>query len=264
MVVVRKPRARKLNAKGIPKNIVTGHQRPIFQDSRFGILDSVNEEESIPDFTAKVISPNHDEVMPASTSIQSLAFRTRHPKKKNHSHPYRKIPTRLDSSPLFLENPISNEENINTNIQILSRSSIPTSSPNNVPIAMQGMLAQIGNLSTNPNGIPTIMHGMHENFNDHNTTFPHEPHATQSPMQDMHVIPSSRIPMHVPTSLNPLHHSVVSFPKIPKPPNLDKALSSSRTTRGIWMGLKVFIVQMEKRRLYQMKMIRLWLSRLWI
>ncbi|KDO37786.1 hypothetical protein CISIN_1g043098mg, partial [Citrus sinensis] len=88
--------------------------------------------------------------------------------------------------------------------KILSRSSIPTSSPNNVPIAMQGMLAQTGNLSTNPNDIPTIMHGMHENFNDHNTTFPHEPHATQSPMQDMHAIPSSRIPMHVPTSLNPL------------------------------------------------------------
>ncbi|KAH9698593.1 DUF4283 domain-containing protein [Citrus sinensis] len=230
MVVVRKPRARKLNAKGIPKNMVTGHQRPIFQDSRFGILDSVNEEESIPDSTAKAVSPNHDEVMPASTS---LAFRTKHPKKKNHSHPYRKIPTRLDSSPLFLENPISNKGKINTNIQIRSRSSIPTSSPNNSPIAMQGMLAQNGNLSANPNGVPTLMHGMHENFNDHNTTFPHDPHANQSPMQDMHVISSSRNPMHVPTSLNPLHHSAVSFPKIPKPPNLDKAPSSSRTTRGI-------------------------------
>ncbi|KDO43811.1 hypothetical protein CISIN_1g044430mg, partial [Citrus sinensis] len=116
---------------------------------------------------------------------------------------------------------------------ILSRSSIPKSRPNSVLIAMQGMLAQIGNSSTNPNGIPTVMHGMHEHFNDPNTTFPHKPHATQSPMQDMHAIPSSRIPMHVPTSLNPLHHSVVSFPKIPKPPNLDKSLSSSRTTRGI-------------------------------
>ncbi|KAK9181142.1 hypothetical protein WN944_024279 [Citrus x changshan-huyou] len=58
MVVARKPRARKLNAKAIPKNMVTGHQRPIFQDSRFGILDSVNEEESIPDFTAKVENPH--------------------------------------------------------------------------------------------------------------------------------------------------------------------------------------------------------------
>ncbi|KAH9725904.1 DUF4283 domain-containing protein [Citrus sinensis] len=213
-----------------PKKMVTGHQRPIFKDSRFGILDFVNEEESIPDSTAKAVSPNHDEVMPASTS---LAFRTKHPKKKNHSHPYRKIPTRLDSSPLFLENPISNEGKINTNIQIRSRSSIPTSSPNNSPIAMQGMLAQTGNLSANPNGVPTLMHGMHENFNDHNITFPHDLHANQSPMQDMHVISSSRNPMHVPTSLNPLHHSAVSFPKIPKPPNLDKAPSSSRTTRDI-------------------------------
>ncbi|GAY50046.1 hypothetical protein CUMW_123710 [Citrus unshiu] len=202
MVVVRKPQVRKLNVKGFPKNMATGHNRPIFQDSRFGILDSVNEEESIPDFMTKVIR---------------------------------------------------------------SRSSIPMSSPNNVPIAMQGMLAQTGNLSANPYGIPTIMHSMHENLNDHNTTFPHDSHANQSPMQDMRDIPSFRIPMHVPTSLNPLHHSVVSFPKIPKPPNLDKAPSSSRTTRGIplktlvlraktiagsWMGLKVFIVQMEKRRLY--------------
>ena len=52
-------------------------------------------------------------------------------------------------------------------------------------------------------------------------------------MQDMHDIPSSRIPMYVPTSLNPLYHNVVSFPKIPKPPNLDKSPSSSRTTQGI-------------------------------
>ena len=69
MVVARKPRAMKLNAKATSKNMVTGHQRLIFQDSRFGILDSVNEEESILDFTTKVVSPNHDEVMPASTSI---------------------------------------------------------------------------------------------------------------------------------------------------------------------------------------------------
>ncbi|GAY64822.1 hypothetical protein CUMW_236490 [Citrus unshiu] len=39
--------------------------------------------------------------------------------------------------------------------------------------------------------------------------------------------------MHVPTSLNPLHHSVVSFPKIPKPCNLDTTLSSSRNNRGV-------------------------------
>ncbi|KAH9648713.1 DUF4283 domain-containing protein [Citrus sinensis] len=115
------------------------------------IVDSIIEEESIPDFTAKVVSPNHDNVMPAKTSIQSLALRTKYPKKKNHSHPYRKIPTRLDSSPLVLENAISNEENINTNIKILSRSSIPKTNPNSIPIAMQGMLAKTGNPSTNPN-----------------------------------------------------------------------------------------------------------------
>ena len=52
MVVVRKPQARKVNAKDIPKNMETCHQRPIIQDSRFGVLDSVIEEEIIHDFTA--------------------------------------------------------------------------------------------------------------------------------------------------------------------------------------------------------------------
>ncbi|GAY69345.1 hypothetical protein CUMW_271230 [Citrus unshiu] len=137
-----------------------------------------------------------------------------------------------DHNTTFPHDPHANQSPMQ-DMHIWSRSSIPTSSPNNSPIAMQGMLAQTGNLSANPNGVPTLMHGMHENFNDHNTTFPHDPHANQSPMLDMHVISSSRNPMHVPTSLNPLHHSVVSFPKIPKPPNLDKAPSSSRTTRDI-------------------------------
>ena len=72
--MVRKPRARKLNAKGFPKNMATGHLRPIFQDSQFGILNSINEEKSIPDFMTKAVSPNHEEVTPASTSILSLVF----------------------------------------------------------------------------------------------------------------------------------------------------------------------------------------------
>ncbi|GAY66423.1 hypothetical protein CUMW_248630 [Citrus unshiu] len=38
---------------------------------------------------------------------------------------------------------------------IRSRSPIPTSSLNNGPNAMQGMLAQTGNLSANPNDVPT-------------------------------------------------------------------------------------------------------------
>ncbi|GAY66424.1 hypothetical protein CUMW_248640 [Citrus unshiu] len=39
--------------------------------------------------------------------------------------------------------------------KIRSRSPIPTSSLNNGPNAMQGMLAQTGNLSANPNDVPT-------------------------------------------------------------------------------------------------------------
>lgn len=232
MVVAQKPHARKVNAKAILKNMEIGDQRPIIQDSRFGVLDAVIEDETIHDFTANVVSPNHDNVMPASTRFQSLALRTKYPKKKNHSHHYRKIPTRLDSSPLLLENPIS-KENVNTNIQILLKNPIPKANPNSIPIAMQGMHANIGNPNTNPNDIHIVMHGMHKHSNDPNTSFPHEPHSTQSHMQDMHAIPSFRTPMHVPTSLNPLHHSIVSFPKIPKPPSLDTTPSSSKTNQGI-------------------------------
>ncbi|GAY46545.1 hypothetical protein CUMW_097880, partial [Citrus unshiu] len=116
---------------------------------------------------------------------------------------------------------------------ILSKNPILKTSPNSIPMVMQGMHANTGNPNTNTNGIPTAMHGMHEHSNDPNTSFPHEPHATQSPMQDMRVIPSFRTPMHVSTYLNPLHHSVVSFPKIPKPHSLDTTPSSSRTNRGI-------------------------------
>ena len=47
MVVTRKPCVRKVNAKAIPKNTETCHQCPLFQDSRFGILESVIEEETI-------------------------------------------------------------------------------------------------------------------------------------------------------------------------------------------------------------------------
>lgn len=43
----------------------------------------------------------------------------------------------------------------------------------------------------------------------------------------MHGFPSFRTLMHVHTSLNPLYHSIVSFPKIPKPPNLDTITPSS-------------------------------------
>ncbi|KAL9408776.1 hypothetical protein AB3S75_047208 [Citrus x aurantiifolia] len=228
MVVEQKPQASKVNAKAISKNMETGHQHPIIQAYRFGVVDSIIEEETIHDFTANVVSPNHDNVMPASTSFQSLVLRTKFPKKKNHSHLYRKIPTHLDSSPLLLENLIS-KENVNINIQVLSKNPIPKTSPNSILMAMQGIHANTGN----PNGIPTAMHGMHEHSNDPNTSFSHEPYATQSLMQDMHAIPSFRTLMHVPISLNPFHHSIVSFPKIPKPPSLDTTHSSSRTNRGI-------------------------------
>lgn len=62
-----------------------------------------------------------------------------------------------------------------------------------------------------------------------NASFTRSPNDTPLSMQGMHIYSKAATPTHVPITLNPSHHSVVSFPKLPKPPNLTFDPSSSRS-----------------------------------
>ncbi|GAY64521.1 hypothetical protein CUMW_234200 [Citrus unshiu] len=58
---------------------------------------------------------------------------------------------------------------------------------------------------------------MHVNRDTFPTLIPHiEPNGHSTPMHGMHgpKQPNSKSPAPVPTTLNPLHHKVVSFPKV--------------------------------------------------
>lgn len=194
MVVARQPRPRKVLAKDNPKVPDKDQHMPKTSQSRFGALEDLDIEGEISQDHDTDPGSQREPMMPISESIQILAPKPRSMKKKNPSQLTRKYPPRKVSITIPPSQPVT--ENFDPNIQI------PTnySHQNNQPPAMHGMHAPPKFSTSTPsapsNAASTSMHGMHayHNYGQHNPD-----------------------PFPVSITLNPLHHSAVSFPKTSSP-----------------------------------------------
>ncbi|KDO37714.1 hypothetical protein CISIN_1g043897mg [Citrus sinensis] len=192
LVVAHKPHPRKVTDKETPKNLEKNRHRSGITQSRFGVLeDLVNEDMHPHDHDADYVS-QREPIMPIPENIQTLGPKSRSMKKKLTNPPIQKFPTRKATNPILPSQPTI--ENLNPNIQIFSK----YSHPNSQPPTVHGMHANHEPFSTpvsctKSNATSTFIHGMH------------------SPKQSN---PNNPALVPVPTTLNPLHHSVVSFPKV--------------------------------------------------
>lgn len=149
---------------------------------------------------------NHGNARSTLGNNQNLAPQSKNMKKKLNNIPNRKFSTRSESKSIIPKKTLL--ENLNPNFQPLPKESNPHTSPIMNPNAMQGM---------------------HANGFDSHLPFVRSPTTTPISMQGMHVHSKAATPMHILTTLNLSHHSAVSFPKLPKPPNLTADPSSSRS-----------------------------------
>ncbi|KAK9199060.1 hypothetical protein WN944_014247 [Citrus x changshan-huyou] len=206
LVVAHKPHPRKVTDKETPKNLEKNRHRSGITQSRFGVLeDLVNEDMHPHDHDADYVS-QREPIMPIPENIQTLGPKSRSMKKKLTNPPIQKFPTRKATNPILPSQPTI--ENLNPNIQIFSK----YSHPNSQPPTVHGMHANHEPFSTpvsctKSNATSTFIHGMH------------------SPKQSN---PNNPALVPVPTTLNPLHHSVVSFPKEANV-ELEESLVTSRS-----------------------------------
>ena len=194
MVVTRQPRPRKVIDKDTPKAMDKDQNRSGISQSRFGALAELTNEDMHPqDYDDDSVS-HREPMISISENIQTLGPKSQSMKKKLTNLPIRKLSTRKAINLIHLSQPTT--ENLDPNIQIFSNYS-------------------------HPNSQPPTMHGMHAKHDPIPTTVP----CTKSsdPSTSMHGMhgPNQQIsnnpapdPVPVPTTLNPLHHQVVSFPKV--------------------------------------------------
>ena len=219
MMVARQPRPRKVLVKDNAKNPDKDRHMPKTSQSRFGVLEDLDIEDKISQDHDTDPGSQREPMMPISESIQILAPKPRSMKKKNPSQHTRKYPPRKASITILSSQPVI--ENIDPNIQI------PTnySHQNNQPPIMHGMHAHpkfsTSDSSAPSNAASTSMHGMHV----------YQQYTQNNPG-----------PFPVPITLNPLHHSAVSFPKTfspkainhpPSQPVCDPSLVGEPPDKGI-------------------------------
>ena len=208
MVVTRQPRPRKVTDKDTPKAIDKNRNRSGISQSRFGALAELTNEDMHPqDYDDDSVS-HREPMISIPENIQTLGPKSRSMKKKPTNLPIRKLSTRKATNPIHLSQPTT--ENLDPNIQILSNYSYP----NSQPPTMHGMHAKHDLFPTpvpctKSSAPSTSMHGMHD---------PKQP-ISNTPAPD---------PVPVPTTLNPLHHKAVSFPKVALAPKAIAQYPSQR------------------------------------
>ncbi|KAK9195967.1 hypothetical protein WN943_004095 [Citrus x changshan-huyou] len=165
----------------------------ISQSCFIALADLTNEDMHPQAYDKDAISQREPTIfIPKNT--QTLGPKSRTMKKKPTNLHIRKFPTRKATNPIYPSQPTT--ENLDPNIQIFSKYSNPSSQS------------------------PTV-HGMHANRDTFPTSVPHiEPNGPSTAMHGMHGPKQSNskslapVLVPVPTTLNPLHHKVVSFPKV--------------------------------------------------
>ncbi|KAK9178350.1 hypothetical protein WN943_027540 [Citrus x changshan-huyou] len=208
MVVTRQPRPRKVTDKDTPKAIDKNRNRSGISQSRFGALAELTNEDMHPqDYDDDSVS-HREPMISIPENIQTLGPKSQSMKKKLTNLPIRKLSTRKATNPIHLSQPTT--ENLDPNIQILSNYSYP----NSQPPTMHGMHAKHDLFPTpvpctKSSAPSTSMHGMHD---------PKQP-ISNTPAPD---------PVPVPTTLNPLHHKAVSFPKVALAPKAIAQYPSQR------------------------------------
>lgn len=105
MVVTQRPRTRKGNENSIPKNQKSSQKQPIFQNSRFGLLEAEIEEDSTPNYVGIAMDINHGNARSTLGNIQNLALQSKNMKKKLNNLPNRKFPIRSESKSIISKKP---------------------------------------------------------------------------------------------------------------------------------------------------------------
>ncbi|KAK9200699.1 hypothetical protein WN944_015897 [Citrus x changshan-huyou] len=204
MAVARKPRPRKVTEKENLNNPEKNRHILRIMQSHFGVLEALVNEETISQNQETESASHSETIVPLLESTQNLAPKSRSMKKKPAIQQSKKYPS-CKTTALNLSTH-SMTENIDPNTQILK--SYPH--PHKQPSAMHGMQANPQLSSTHVSyststATSTSMHGMYA----YQRSTPNQP---------------GPIPIHI--TLNPLHHSAVSFPKVILAPQANDHLPS--------------------------------------
>ena len=93
MVVARKPRPRKVTEKETPNNPEKNRHVPRILQSRFGVLETLDNEETISQNQETESAPHPETIVPILERKQNLAPKSRNMKKKPAIQQSKKYPS---------------------------------------------------------------------------------------------------------------------------------------------------------------------------